>query len=603
MKALPLSLAVALAIGLSVPAAPSAHAADAPAASAPASQAWVARSNAFAQILLEAQAPFAPEEASFFGIPGYDDQVFDLKPKVDERFRAAMAQAKAELAAKLAVEKDPNVRQDLQILIDAADRNIENSKLNEQYMLPWVDVGQNVFTGLQALLSDQTPPERRAHALARLQRYAGMTADTTPLAQLAKDRYAERAGDAALTRPSKMEVEQALANSDTYIKGIDDLFAHYKIEGAQPALEALGKQLRDYAAWTRGEVLPRARDDAKLPAPVYAFQLEQMGIDIDPRTLIQRAEVEFMESRAAMRQLAPQVAAAKGLKVSDPNDYIEVLRALKRDTIPNDQLEGEYRKVIDAIDPIIRARGIVDVPNRPMVMRLGSPAESAAQPAPHFLPAPLVGNTGQQGQFVLPVSVPTADGKALQYDDFNYPSAAWTLSAHEGRPGHELQFTAMIERGVSLARSMFAFNSVNVEGWALYAEAEMVPYEPVDGQFIALQLRLLRAARAILDPMLNLGLIDRASAGRVLEEEVGVSPAMAKQELDRYMFNSPGQAGSYFYGYSRLLQTRMDAELALGAKFDRHAFNNFVIGQGMLPPDLLAAAVREQFIPQQLAKK
>lgn len=603
MKALPLSLAVALAIGLSVPAAPGAHAADAPAASAPASQAWVARSNEFSQILLKAQAPFAPEQASFFGIPGYDDQVFDLKPKVDERFRAAMAQAKAELAAKLAVEKDPNVRQDLQILIDAADRNIENSKLNEQYMLPWVDVGQNVFTGLQALLSDQTPPERRAHALARLQRYAGMTADTTPLAQLAKDRYAERAGDAALTRPSKMEVEQALANSDTYIKGIDDLFAHYKIEGAQPALDALGKQLRDYAAWTRGEVLPRARDDAKLPAPVYAFQLKQMGIDIDPRTLIQRAEVEFMESRAAMRQLAPQVAAAKGLKVSDPNDYIEVLRALKRDTIPNDQLEGEYRKVIDAIDPIIRARGIVDVPNRPMVMRLGSPAESAAQPAPHFLPAPLVGNTGQQGQFVLPVSVPTADGKALQYDDFNYPSAAWTLSAHEGRPGHELQFTAMIERGVSLARSMFAFNSVNVEGWALYAEAEMVPYEPVDGQFIALQLRLLRAARAILDPMLNLGLIDRASAGRVLEEEVGVSPAMAKQELDRYMFNSPGQAGSYFYGYSRLLQTRMDAELALGAKFDRHAFNNFVIGQGMLPPDLLAAAVREQFIPQQLAKK
>ena len=64
----------------------------------------------------------------------------------------------------------------------------------------------------------------------------------------------------------------------------------------------------------------------------------------------------------------------------------------------------------------------------------------------------------------------------------------------------------------------------------------------------------------------------------MLEEEVGVSPAMAKQELDRYVFNSPGQAGSYFYGYSRLPQTRMDAELALGAKFDRHAFNNFVIG-------------------------
>jgi uncharacterized protein (DUF885 family) len=602
MKALPLSLAVALVLGLSGPVVPAAFAADAPAA-APASPAWVARSNEFAQILLKAQAPFAPEEASFFGIPGYDEQVYDLKPKVGERFRAAMAQAKVELAAKLAVEKDPNVRQDLQILIDAADRNIESSTLNERYLLPWSDVPQNVFSGLQALLSDQTPADRRAHALARLQRYAGITADTTPLVQLAKDRYAERVADANLTRPSRMEVEQALANSETYIKGIDDLFAKYKIDGAQPALDAIGKQLRDYADWTRNEVLPKARADAKLPAPVYAFQLKQVGIDIDPQLLIQRAQVEFMESRAAMRQLAPQVAAAKKLQVSDPNDYIAVLRALKRDTIPNDRIEGEYRKVIDAIDPIIRRQRIVDVPNRPMIMRLGSPAESAAQPAPHFLPAPLVGNTGQQGQFVLPVSVPTADGKALQYDDFNYPSAAWTLSAHEGRPGHELQFTAMVERGVSLARTLFAFNSVNVEGWALYAEAEMVPYEPVDGQFIALQLRLLRAARAILDPMLNLGLIDRASAQRVLEDEVGVSPAMAKQELDRYMFNSPGQAGSYFYGYSRLLQTRMDAELALGAKFDRMAFNNFVIDQGMLPPGLLAAAVKEQFVPQQMARK
>src|SRR5687768_9172790 len=111
----------------------------------------------------------------------------------------------------------------------------------------------------------------------------------------------------------------------------------------------------------------------------------------------------------------------------------------------------------------------------------------------------------------------------------------------------------MVERGVSLARTLFAFNSVNVEGWALYAEAEMVPYEPLDGQLIALQFRLMRAARAMLDPMLNLGLADRERGRQVLEEEVGLSPAMAKQELDRYTFNAPGQAGSYFYGYSRIL--------------------------------------------------
>ena len=144
---------------------------------------------------------------------------------------------------------------------------------------------------------------------------------------------------------------------------------------------------------------------------------------------------------------------------------------------------------------------------------------------------------------------------------------------------------------------LYAFNSVNVEGWALYAEAEMVPAEPVEGQMIALQFRLLRAARAMLDPMLNLGLISREDAGRVLSDEVLLSPAMARQELDRYTINAPGQAGSYFYGYSRILQLRAETEVALGAKFDRLAFNNFLLDQGLLPPDLLAKAVREEFVP------
>ena len=125
----------------------------------------------------------------------------------------------------------------------------------------------------------------------------------------------------------------------------------------------------------------------------------------------------------------------------------------------------------------------------------------------------------------------------------------------------------------------------------------MVPYEPLDGQLIALQFRLLRAARAMLDPMLNLGLIDRPRAVKVLREEVVLSPAMTAQELDRYQFRSPGQAGSYFYGYARIMELRVETELALGDRFDRQAFNDFLLDQGRLPPDQLAEAVRTQFVP------
>ena len=160
----------------------------------------------------------------------------------------------------------------------------------------------------------------------------------------------------------------------------------------------------------------------------------------------------------------------------------------------------------------------------------------------------------------------------------------------------------MVERGVSLARSLFAFNSVNVEGWALYAEAETKPYEPLDGQLIALQHRLMRSARAMLDPMLNLGLITRERGFEILTQDVCLSEGMANQELDRYTFRSPGQACAYFYGYTRLMETRTATELALGKKFDRQTFNDFVIGEGLLPPELLAKAVREKFIPVQLKK-
>ncbi len=457
-----------------------------------------------------------------------------------------------------------------------------------------------MFSSLQDLLQEQLPAARRAKALERLQRYVGMVPGTTPLTVQAEARFMEKRGRPGLLGPARTRVTDSLASLPTYIKGIRAAFVSMKIGGAEPALAAMEKQLTDYGNWERAQVLPVARTETMLPPELYAFRLKRFGIDIDPALLIKYAQVEYMETRAAMQALAPTVAKNLGLAATD---YRSVIRALKKETIPNDQLEARYKAVNTTLEGAIRREGVVDLPNRPMIMRLASEAESAAQPAPHMKPPPLIGNTGERGQFVLPVGNPAAAGASEPYDDFNFPGAAWTVSAHEGRPGHELQFTAMVERGISQARTLYAFNSVNVEGWALYAEAEMVPYEPAEGQMIALQFRMLRAARAMLDPMMNLGLITREAAERVLREEVMLSAPFTRQELDRYTLNAPGQAGSYFYGYARILQLRAETELALGADFDRLAFNNFLLDQGLLPPDLLAKAVREEFIPARKAAR
>jgi uncharacterized protein (DUF885 family) len=112
---------------------------------------------------------------------------------------------------------------------------------------------------------------------------------------------------------------------------------------------------------------------------------------------------------------------------------------------------------------------------------------------------------------------------------------------------------------------------------------------------------MLRAARAFLDPMANTGRIGYEEIRVFLENEVGLSPAMSRQEADRYTFRMPGQATSYFVGYRNLLSLRADAELALGGKFDQKAFHDFILSQGLLPPDLLREAVKEEFLAPALA--
>ena len=202
---------------------------------------------------------------------------------------------------------------------------------------------------------------------------------------------------------------------------------------------------------------------------------------------------------------------------------------------------------------------------------------------------------------MLPLNIPAGPGQTAseKYDDFTFDAAAWTLTAHEARPGHELQFDSMLEHGVSLARVRFAFNSTNVEGWGLYSEYIMRPFMPLEGQLISLDYRMMRAARAFLDPELQAGKIVPADAYRVLEEDVVQSHAFAQEEVERYTYSAPGQANSYFYGYTKLIGLRKDVEAALGPKFNQKKFHDFILAQGLLPPDLMRTAVMEDFVPAQ----
>ena len=352
-------------------------------------------------------------------------------------------------------------------------------------------------------------------------------------------------------------------------------------------------QCATYAALFPCELEPWPAATAKKATSTNT--LKQFGVEMHPRELIDRASASFVETRTELQSLARTLAAQRGWK---SNDYRDVIRELKKERIPEEQLLAVYKARLETMEEIVRREQIVTLPEREAVIRLATEAESAASPAPHVDPPRLVGNTGEPAEFVLPTKNPNAT-PGTEMDDFNYDAVAWTLTAHEARPGHELQFAKMLERGVSTARIVFAFNSANVEGWALYAEAQMKQYQPIEGQIGVLQLRMMREARAMLDPMLNLGMIMPDEALRFLMDEVSLSEPMAKQEVDRYTFRAPGQATAYFYGYSKLNALRAKVELALPKRFSPLPYHDFIISQGLLPFDLLEKAVMTEFVARQ----
>ena len=555
--------------------------------------AWVAKSNENAQLLINIDAKYAPESAASDGVTGLDEQISVPDEIHSRQRRAGMRTVIKELQTRLIAEKDSAVKQDLEILISAADQRVRSSEAYEKYSLPYGNAGSAIFFGMKSLLDDQIAPERRHAALVRLRKYTGMTPGFTPFTILMEDRFRGKLATASLLGPSKLEVEKDLGNTSAYVNGIGLLLEKYKIQGYEAAFAKLREQLAGYDEFVRREVRPKSRSDFRLPPEIYQIQLERYGVDYTPAELTRLAHQSFTEIQSEMRDVAIRVAKSRGLA---SNDYRSVIAELKKEQLEGNDILPHYRARLAEIEEIIRKNHLVALPDRPALIIIASAAETAQQPAPHMKPAPLLNNHGERGTFVLPLETTGNGGNTLKYDDFTFAAASWTLTAHEARPGHELQFDAMIEHGVSLARALFAFNSTNAEGWGLYSEWFMLPYMPDEGKLISLQLRLLRAARAFLDPELQQGKITPEQAMRVLERDVVCSKGFATEEVERFTFRSPGQAVSYFDGMTRLLEIRHATEKAMGAKFDVGKFHDFILSQGLLPPALLRKAVMEDFV-------
>src|SRR5438874_2141769 len=219
------------------------------AATAAEDRSWIERSDRNTAMVFETLGAFYPEWMASIGLEKFDTAAGDLKADRVKRIDAALSAAAQRLAAQKGKESDPRVRQDIDIVVEALERQRRTETLEYRFLVPFDDLPRQLFFSLQNLLDQRNAPERRAHALGLIRAYTGM-AGTVSITQLARERFEERA-NAKLLWPYKGQVEQVLNNCDRYMAGVADLFRASGVQGWEAAQSRLATQVRSYCDWVR----------------------------------------------------------------------------------------------------------------------------------------------------------------------------------------------------------------------------------------------------------------------------------------------------------------------------------------------------------------
>ncbi len=555
---------------------------------------WKTVSNQLALEYAKDIAVRYPESGSSLGLTEFDSQVTKLEDDMESKDRIFLLKWKSKLEELQKNTNDLELSIDYSVLLSQINLQLEGLKISDELKeIPYSFASKRIYKSLLSLINEQSPAARKTAAVTRFHNYIHGSQGFLPFitASINRSRYFLNKYDGEGFFPMKNEVEEYLSDSTAYQKGVRELLEKSARDDWKKDYENFLTQVKDSDDFLRKFIIPKARTDFHLPERLYSFYLLSRGIYSTPKELLKLARKDYTETYKQFRAVAYKVSREKKLKNFQP---VNVIRFLKQGQVTHAKEVGSlYHEANYQLVRIIIDNSLVSLPSAPLRIRLAGDAESRSSPVPSLIPPPLINNVGQRPEFIVPTS---SSGK-MPFDDFSYPAAAIILTAHEGRPGHDLQFSTMLDNGISTIRARFAMNTVNVEGWGLYAEELVYPFLPAESQLVALQSRLWRMARAYLEPELQLGLIKETEVMRVFTNELGVSDEMAKLEVRRYTYEDPGQAPSYYYGFKVLRKIKENAKERLGKKFSEKCFNDAVLGLGLLPINIVAGRMSQLVCP------
>ena len=170
-----------------------------------------------------------------------------------------------------------------------------------------------------------------------------------------------------------------------------------------------------------------------------------------------------------------------------------------------------------------------------------------------------------------------AEKLAEQQQHFGLPLTC----AHEGYPGHHLQFVTA-NHHPRRWRRLFA-HAVFYEGWTLWCEQMMVDLSIDRSPWLLVQQlhdALWRCHRILVDLRLQTGRYSYEQAVRHLEQHVGFTRARAAADVNWYT-SQPAVPMCYWLG--RLENERLRQRLVIGRGWTLRKFNDWLLSFGTIP--------------------
>ncbi len=387
-----------------------------------------------------------------------------------------------------------------------------------------------------------------------------------------------------LIRPSQILCEigiEQLVEGEQLIRDISETFEDSLSEDERPDFQ-------------------KAKNSALAAMKWFAFWLEQNSDSQEPYVLgrdhynYKLRHIHLLDVDAdSLLQLGKSVLASISDKIDSLEEIYERMPS-KKIVLPQDfgpdDVRAYQQDEIEYMREFVGQSGIVTVPDwigtlvvveTPGFLRGIIPGIAMLPPGP-FEDL----NTSYFYVRSLPVRFDLA--QAEFYYNYVHNRLFRTSVVHEGYPGHHLQIS-IAHHHSSPIRKCF-FDCFFVEGWALYCEELMARsklYEDTLGAIINACYGIkFRAARVVVDVMLQTGMFSYDDAVSFLIEALDYDSTFLKKEVKRYI-TTPGQPSSYLFGKLQILDLLHEYEAAMGDRFDLRDFHDRLLSYGSIPIKLI----------------